>query len=75
MGCKVIDSYYEELVIYGRSVKGMLEPWEVALSIEERVYPNLVRVFYWNMEISAYMLDGIITNVGVPIEFDVMDLN
>lgn len=53
----------------------MLEPWEVALSIEERVYPNLVRVFYLNMEISAYMLDGIITNVGVPIEFDVMDLN
>lgn len=46
------------------------------MSIEEREYPNLVRVFYLNMELSTTRLDRIIINVGgVPIEFDVGDLN
>ena len=42
----------------------------------EIIYPNLVRVFYSNMEISVTRLDRIITQVGVVyIEFDDEDLN
>lgn len=50
----------EELVLCGSSIKELLEPWEKALSIEERVYPNLVRVFYLNMKFLATRLDRII---------------
>ena len=40
------------------------------------IYPNLVQVFYSNMELSETQLDKIITHVGgVPIEFDVELLN
>lgn len=47
----------------------MLEPWEEALSIKERVSPNLLRVFYLNIELSATSQGRIITNVAkVPIE-------
>ena len=42
----------------------------------EIIYPNLVRVFYSNMEISATHLDRLVTQVGgVHIEFDDEDLN
>lgn len=81
MGHKVIDSYYvnlddfEELVLYGKSIKDVLESWEVALDIEKRVYLNLVKVFYFNMELSSTRLDRIHTNVReMPIEFNVGDL-
>lgn len=54
----------------------MLLPWESTIDLYECVYPNLVCVFYSNMEISAERLDQIITHVvGVPIEFVVNDLN
>lgn len=54
----------------------MLEQWEDALSIEHRVYPNLVRVFHSNIELFATRLDGLVNNVGeVPIEFSMEDLN
>ena len=57
-------------------MKEMLAPWETALNIEEKVYPNLVRIFYFNMELSATRLDRLVTYVGgVPIEFTVEDLN
>ena len=57
-------------------MKDMLLPWESALNLDEQVYPNLVRVFYSNIKIFANRLDWIITYVGgVPIEFDVDDLN
>ena len=82
MSRTVIDSYYvdldnfEELIVYGISVKDMLLPWESALDINKWVYLNLVHVFYSNMKISANRLDRIITDLGgVPIEFDVEDLN
>ena len=82
MDRKVIDSYYmdledfKELIVCGRSVRDMLLPWESALDLDERVYPNLVHVFYLNIEISANRLDRIVTYVGgVPIEFDIEDLN
>lgn len=82
MSRTVIDSYYvdldnfEELIVYGISVKDMLLPCESALDINKRVYLNLVHVFYSNMKISVNRLDRIITDLGgVPIEFDVEDLN
>lgn len=38
--------------------------------------PNLVKVFYSNMDISASKNDRVITNVfNVPTEFDMGDLN
>ncbi|KAH9791791.1 homogentisate geranylgeranyltransferase [Citrus sinensis] len=81
-GRKVLDSYYVDiedfrtLIVRGRSVRDMLQRWESAIDFDDRVYPNLVRVFYSNMEISATRLDKIVTQVGgVPIEFDVELLN
>ena len=54
----------------------MLLAWESTIDFDKRVYPNLARVFYSNMEISATRLDMIVTHVGgVPIEFDVENLN
>ena len=66
-GRKVLDSFYIEsddfstLVVCGRSIRDMLQPWESAIDFDDRVYPNLVRVFYSNMEISATRLDRIVT--------------
>ena len=82
MGRKVLDSYYvdiedfNELIVWGRTVRDMLQPWESTIDFDDRVYPNLVCVFYSNMEISATRLDRIVTQVGgVPIEFDDEDFN
>ncbi|KAH9699242.1 hypothetical protein KPL71_024267 [Citrus sinensis] len=82
IGRKVLDSYYvdiedfKELIVCGRSVRNMLLHWESAINFDKRVYYNLVRVFYSNMEISATRLDRIVTHVGgVSIEFDVEELN
>lgn len=69
---------FDDLIISGSSIRSFLEAagWANALTIEENVYPNLVRVFYSNMEISASRQNMIIINVGgVPIEFDIADLN
>ncbi|KAH9763962.1 Integrase catalytic domain-containing protein [Citrus sinensis] len=47
-----------------------------ALLIEENVYPDLVKVFYSNMDCSAEKENRVITKVGgVLIEFDDSDLN
>ena len=82
MGRKVLDSYYVDiedfttLIVCGRSVRDMLQPWESAIDFDDQVYPNLVRVFYSNMEISTTRLDRIVTQVsGVDIECDAEDLN
>ena len=67
MGRKVLDSYYvdiedfRELIVCNRSVKNMLQPWELAIDFDDRVYPNLVRVFYLNIKIFATRLDRIVT--------------
>ena len=54
----------------------MLRQWDEALGIEERVYENLVRVFYSNIKISVNRKDGVITHVGgVRIEFDIFELD
>ena len=82
MGRKVLDSYYvdiedfTELIVCGRSVRNMLQPQEPTIDFDDRVYLNLVCVFYSNMEISTTRLDRIVTQVGgVSIEFDDEDLN
>ena len=79
---KLTDSFFlnlndfEELVVCSNNVKEMLVQWENALNLEEKVYPNLVRIFYSNMELSATRLDRLVTYVrGVPIEFTIEDLN
>ena len=54
----------------------MLRQWDEVLGIEERVYENLVRVFYSNMEISDNRKDRVVTHVeGVRIEFDMFELD
>lgn len=80
-GRKVLDSFFVDiddfrnLVVCGRSIRDMLQPWEAAIDLDDRVYPNLVRVFYSNMEISDTRPNRIVTQVGrVPIEFDDADL-
>ena len=70
MGRKVLDSYFVDiedfrtLIVCGRSVRDMLHPWESAIDFDDRVCPNLVQVFYSNMEISETRLDRIVTQVG-----------
>ncbi|KAK9195176.1 hypothetical protein WN943_003295 [Citrus x changshan-huyou] len=50
--------------------------WINARVIEENVYPDLVKVFYSNMDISEEKKNRVITNVGgVLIDFDVSELN
>ncbi|KAH9780838.1 hypothetical protein KPL71_008242 [Citrus sinensis] len=50
--------------------------WLNALVFEENVYPDLVKVFYSNMDCSAEKENRIITTVGgVSIEFDDSELN
>lgn len=80
-GRKVLDPFFVDiddfrnLVVCGRSIRDMLQPWEAAIDLDDRVYPNLVRVFYSNMEISDTRPNRIVTQVGrVPIEFDDADL-
>lgn len=54
----------------------MLESYEDGLVIEERVYPNLVRVFYSNIVLSDTRENRFeITIRRVLIEFNVRDLN
>ncbi|KAH9658634.1 hypothetical protein KPL70_023569 [Citrus sinensis] len=50
--------------------------WLNALVVEENVYPDLVKVFYSNMDCSAEKENRVITTVGgVLIEFDDSELN
>lgn len=72
MGQTIISSYFvelkafNELSIYGRRIRRLLElvRWDNMLSIKDMVYPNLVKVLYSNMELSASGQGRIITNVG-----------
>lgn len=75
MGRTIISSYFvelkafNELSIYGRRIRRLLElvRWDNMLSIKDMVYPNLVKVLYSNMELSASRQGRIITNVGGSI--------
>ena len=81
---KVLDTFYivpdwlRSLSISNRNLLQLLEEvgWINALTINENVYPNLVKVFYSNMDTSAEKENRVITNVrGVVIEFDDTELN
>ena len=66
---------FDDIFICGDSIRDILVQWEVALSIDENVYENLVRVFYSNMDLSATRQIKILTFVdGGRIKFDEVDL-
>ena len=82
MGKPVTPSFYmdiddfSDIIICGRTLPQMLRQWDEALGIEEHNFENLVRVFYYNMEISANRKDRVVTHVGgVRIEFDTFELD
>ena len=59
MGKTVIPSFYikidefSDITICGSTIAQLLRQWDMALGIKERVYENLVRVFFYNMDLSA----------------------
>ena len=74
----ILPDWLRSLSISNRNLLQFLEDvgWINALIIEENVYPDLVKVFYLNMDTSAEKESRVITNVGgVLIEFDVTELN
>ncbi|GAY62899.1 hypothetical protein CUMW_221420 [Citrus unshiu] len=84
MTCKVLDTFYivpnwlRSLSISNGNLLQLLEEvsWINALTINENVYPDLVKIFYSNMDTSAEKENRVITNVGgVLIEFDDTELN
>ena len=81
MGKPVTPSFYididefSDITICGNTIVQLLRQWDKTLSIEERVYENLIRVFYSNMDLSSTRKIKIITFVGgVHIEFYEVDL-
>ena len=74
----VLSNWLHSLSISYRNLFQLLEEvgWINARVIEENVYPDLVKVFYSNMDISEEKQNRVITNVGgVLIDFDVSELN
>ena len=74
----ILPDWLHSLSISNRNLFQLLEEvgWINALMIEENVYPNLVKVFYSNMDTLAKKMNRVITNVGrVLIEFDDTELN
>ena len=74
----VLPDWLNNLSISNRTLLQLLEDvgWLNALVFEENVYPDLVKVFYSNMDCSAEKVNRVITTVGgVSIEFDDSELN
>ncbi|KAH9762390.1 hypothetical protein KPL70_000794 [Citrus sinensis] len=74
----VLPDVLHSLQISHRTLFQLLEDvgWIDALLIEENVYPDLVKVFYSNMDCSVEKENRVITTVGgVLIEFDDSDLD
>ena len=66
---------FSNISICGSNITHMLSHWNEALSIDEHVYENLVRVFYSNMELSSSRRVEIFTSVGrVRIAFNEVEL-
>lgn len=66
------------MVVYDKTIRYLLEfrGWKNALVVEECVYPNLVKVFYSNMDAFALSENRVITIVHrIAIEFDMLDHN
>ena len=84
MTCEVLSKFYvsldwlHSLNISHRNLYQLLEEvsWINALMIEENVYPDLVKVFTSNMDISEEKKNRAITKVGgVLIDLVVSELN
>lgn len=74
----LLPDWLRSLSISNRNFLELLEEvgWINALFLNENIYPDLVRVFYSNMDTSAEKENRVITNVGgVLIEFDDTELN
>ena len=74
----VLPDWVHSLNISHRNLYQLLEEvdWINTLVIEKNVYPDLVKVFYSNMDVSKEKKTWVITNVGgVLIDFDVSKLN
>ena len=64
-----------DITICGHSISQLLSHWKEALSIEEPIYENLVRVFYSNIELSSTRLVELYTYVeGIRIVFNELEL-
>ncbi|KAH9744418.1 Integrase catalytic domain-containing protein [Citrus sinensis] len=62
---------FSDITNCGGNITQMLSHWNEALSIEEPIYENLVRVFYSNMELSSSRRVELYTSVGgVRIAFN-----
>ncbi|KAH9697228.1 hypothetical protein KPL71_023524 [Citrus sinensis] len=68
-------SEFSDITVCGHSITQMLSHWKQALSIEEPIYENLVRVFYSNIEFPSTRRDELYTSVGgIRIAFNEPDL-
>ena len=66
---------FSDITICGHSITQFLSHWKEALSIEEPIYENLVRIFYSNMELSSTRRVALSTYVGgFRIEIDEPEL-
>ena len=74
----VLPNWLNNLSISNRTLLQLLEDvgWLNAIFFQENVYPDLVKVFYSNMDCFAEKQNRVITKVGgVSIEFDDSELN
>ena len=68
-------SEVSDITVCGHSITQMLSHWKQALSIEEPIYENLVRVFYSNIDFSSTSRYELHTFVGgIRIELDEPEL-
>ncbi|KAH9698155.1 hypothetical protein KPL71_023904 [Citrus sinensis] len=68
-------SEFSDITVCAHSIAHMLSHWKQALSIEEPIYENLVRVFYSNIELPSARRDELHTYVGgIRIELDEPEL-
>ena len=68
-------SEFSDITICGHSITHMLSHWKQALSIEEPIFKNLVRVFYSNIEFSSTRHVELYTSVGgIRIAFNESEL-
>ena len=66
---------FSDITICGRTITQLLSHWNEALSIEEPIYENLVRVFYSNIEFSSTRRVELYTYVGgIRIAFNEFEL-
>jgi len=68
-------SEFSDISVCGHSITQILSHWKQALSVDEPIYENLVRVFYSNIDFSSSSRDELHTFVGgIRIELDEPEL-